>query len=179
MGIPTLIADNSSDTTAISSISFTSGINNLYDEYMFVFTDINPTGNVNFAVQFNASGESGYNETIMSSVFNAAHTEADATAFAVDSDRDQALGTSFQSLTENHSNAADSGGAGILYLFNPSSTTYVTNFYCRSSFMTQNNGAYDMFTSGFINTTAAITDVQFKFLDGGNFDGLVQMYGID
>jgi hypothetical protein len=177
MGIPTLIADNSSDTTDLSEYVITSGIDSTYDEYMFVFTGINPASNTNFGVQFNADGAADYNETITDSVFYASHTEADATGFAYDTSRDLAQATGLVNLTENHADHSDEGCGGILHLFSPSSTTYVTHFYCRSSAMTNNSGAYDMFTAGYINTTAAITDVKFACASG-NFDGLIQMYGI-
>ena len=168
----------SSQTASDSaSISFTSGIDSTYGEYIFGFYKINPASNTNFSVQFNASGESGYNETITDTVFYATHTEAAASALAYDTSRDQAQGTAFTNLTENQANHADEGAAGALHLFNPASTTYVKHFICRSSVMTNNSGAMDMFTAGYINTTAAITNVQFKCASG-NFDGVIKMWGV-
>jgi hypothetical protein len=35
----------------------------------------------------------------------------------------------------------------------------------------------DQFVAGYINDTTAIDEIQFK-MDSGNFDGVIQMYGI-
>ena len=59
-----------STTTAsnAASVSITSGIDSTYGEYIFKFYNMNPANdNVLFAVQFNASGGSNYDETITSS----------------------------------------------------------------------------------------------------------------
>ena len=62
-----------------STISFTSGIDSTYDEYVFKFYDIHPaTDNVSFG--FNGSIDSGsnYNVTKTTTVFSAYHNEADS-----------------------------------------------------------------------------------------------------
>ena len=62
----TLISSATASSSA--SISFTSGIDSTYDEYQFWCVDIHPaSANVPFAFQVNASGQSGFNETIASS----------------------------------------------------------------------------------------------------------------
>ena len=58
MGISTLITTNTSSGAATSD--FTSGISSSYDEYMFVFTDLNPVTSGGIAFQVNAVGGSGY-----------------------------------------------------------------------------------------------------------------------
>ena len=79
------------------------------------------------------------------------------------------------------SNAADNGGAGELWLFNPSSTTYVKHFISR--FKPNYSGgsnpySHDGYTAGYINTTAAVTAAQFK-MNSGNIDaGTIKLYGI-
>ena len=75
MGIPTLIGSAHTPSNA-SSVDITSGIDSTYDEYMFVFTDINPaTDAQNFQFQVNVDGQSGFNETITSTAFYAQHRE--------------------------------------------------------------------------------------------------------
>ena len=162
-----------------SSISFTSGIDSTYGEYIFKFYNINPaTDGAEFTFQANVAGASGYNETITSTVFSAYHDEADTygdMSYAVN--EDQAQGTAFQSLFDDGGNGSDECSAGTLHLFNPSNTTYVKHFYCRSQVHNSNNYAKDQFTGGYFNVTGAIDDIQFK-MDSGNFDGKIKMWGV-
>ena len=125
-----LLASNSSDTTDLSSIDFTSGITSTYGEYIFKFYNINPaTDDTHFSFQCNAAGASGYNETITSTSFYAYHAEADGSpALAYDTGNDQAEGTSYQNLMIQIGNGSDESGAGELHLFNPASTTYAKHW---------------------------------------------------
>ena len=73
-------------------------------------------------------------------------------------------------------NGADESCSGILHLFRPSNTTYTTQFWSR---MNTNTGirSWEDYVSGYINVTGAIDEISFKFASG-NFDGVIQMYGI-
>ena len=178
MGIPTLISTATASDAA--SVDITSGIDSTYDEYMFVFTDINPaTDNALLTFQANATGASGYNETITSTFFEAAHAEDDsATAFTYFTTYDQAEGTAFQPISFKIGNAADESAAGILHLFSPSNTTYVKHFYARANaYSDGGTSSVDAYAAGYLNTTAAIDEISFK-MSSGNFDGVIQMYGI-
>ena len=177
MGIPTLITTLTA--SGDSSLADTSSMTSTYDEYMFVFTDIGPaTDNVTFHFQVNASGESGYNETMTTSYFVAYHDEGDSsTALAYTGSQDQAQGTAYQPINNGLSNDADHAVNGVLHIFNPSSTTYVTNFYSRSSGNDKDNFEIDAFMAGYVNATAAIDEISFK-MSSGNFDGVIQIYGI-
>ena len=64
-----------------TSVSFTTGIDSTYDLYIFKFIDINPsTDNQRFEFQVNASGQTGFNETMTTTFFYARHSEADTNA---------------------------------------------------------------------------------------------------
>ena len=170
----------SSQTASNSaSISFTSGIDSTYDEYMFTFVNMNPaTDNVAFQFQVNAVGASGYNETMTTTYFNAYHQEDDgATALSYTTSLDQAQGTAYQSIVSGVGNASDENCSGVMHLFNPASTTYVKHFYSRASIVEASPAANDIFAAGYINTTTAIDDIQFK-MSSGNFDGTIALYGI-
>ena len=173
----TLITTNTSSNAATSD--FTSGIDSTYKLYIFKFIGINPaTDGAEFTFQANVAGASGYNETITSTVFSAYHDEAETygdMSYAVN--EDQAQGTAFQSLFDDGGNGSDESSAGTLHLFNPSNTTYVKHFYCRSQVHNSNNYAKDQFTGGYFNVTGAIDDIQFK-MSTGNFDGTIKMYGV-
>jgi len=186
MGIPTLIKTLTASGSA--SLEFVDGasdvtLDSTYDEYMFVFTDINPaTDAADFTFQVNATDGADYNDSaITSTVFRAYHRENDNNA-SLDyvTGEDQAQGTAFQILASAIGNDADQSCAGELHLFNPASTTYVKHFYARMSRYFPSgsgDGAGDHFAAGYINDTTAIDDIQFKF-SSGNFDGVIQMYGI-
>jgi hypothetical protein len=177
MGIPTLISTATASNAA--SVSITSGIDSTYDEYMFVFTDINPaTDDAHFTCQFNESGGADFNETITSTVFRGYHAEDDSAAnLAYDTGADQAQGTAYQHICGNVGNGADESCAGIMHLFSPSSTTFAKHFYARLNKYHAGSNTMDVFTAGYINTTAAIDEVDFKF-SSGNMDGVIQLYGI-
>jgi hypothetical protein len=177
MGIPTLIS--TATETDVASIDITSGIDSTYDEYMFVMTNINPaTDDTYFSFQVNAAAASGFNETITSTCFIAQQIESGGSIyFDYHTGFDQAEGTAYQHLSNNMANDADQGMAGILHLFSPSSTTYVKHFYARTIFSQAGDYAEESYYAGYINTTSAIDEISFK-MASGNFDGVIQMYGI-
>lgn len=174
---------SSATASGSASIDFTSGIDSTYDEYVFYFVDINPAEDPYqyFAWQANASGGSGFNETITSTFFYAGHAENDSGAlFGYGTSYDQAQGTAFQYLTAEVGNGSDECCAGTLHLFNPSSTTYVKHFYSRINARSYGTAvldwSFDLHSGGYINTTSAIDEVSFKMLSG-NFDGNIYLFG--
>lgn len=176
-GAQVLISSQTASNSA--SISFTSGLTSTYKEYVFEFFNINPaTDSESFQFQVNASGQTGYNETITSTYFAANHNEAGTDAnLAYTTARDQAQGTGYQWLTSTQGSGADECSAGELHLFNPSSTTYVKHFYSRMNHYHASDYSADSFCAGYINITAAIDEISFK-MTSGNFDGTIKMYGI-
>jgi len=163
-----------------SSVDITSGIDSTYDEYMFVFTDINPaTDDVSF--YFNGSDDASswsYDIVKTTTYINAYHSEDDSsTSLNYSTGSDLAQGTGGQRMASGVSSDADHSAAGTLHLFNPSSTTYVKHFYSTNSHTGNYNGATGGYMAGYFNTTSAITAVTF-LMSSGNFDGTIQMYGI-
>ncbi len=185
MGIPTLIKTLTASNDA--SLSFVDGaasvtLDSTYDEYMFVFTDIGPaTDNVQFTFQVNATDDAGggYDTSVITSTyFNAYHDEGDAaSALGYDGDFDQAQTANFQTLATSIGNGSDESCAGILNIFSPASTTYVKHFYSRFQAYNAGNNAMDHYVGGYINDTTAIDEIQFK-MSSGNFDGVIQLFGI-
>ena len=185
MGIPTLIKTQTASDSA--SLDFVDGTDDVvldgtYDEYMFVFTDINPvTDATDFSFQVNATDDAGgdYDTSLItSSYFRAYHDESDvAAAVGYASGSDQAQSAGYQQLMYWMGSGADESGAGVLHLFNPSSTTYVKHFYSRCQVALSAARADDDFIAGYINDTTAIDEISFK-MSSGNFDGVIQMYGI-
>ena len=162
-----------------AACSFTSGIDSTYDEYMFVMTDVSPaTDATAFTVQFNAAGESGYNEDIHSCTFESSHNQGGTASFAyIDVDQERLSGDDPQIIATSVGNGADESCAGILQLFRPANTTYVKHFYSRMHGHRSTDYAETLFMNGWIDVATAIDDVQFKFASG-NMDGVIQMYGV-
>jgi len=179
LGSLTHIATQTASSSA--SISFTSGIDSTYKEYIFYFVNMHPaTDNVYFEFQGNASGESGFNETITSASFYAQHREdGSATALEYRTGEDQAQGTAFQRLCEGLGYDNDQSLSGYLHLFNPSSTTFVKHFITQTNQVRYNDRLYNFYIAGYFNTNAAIQEIQFKMSSGNIDSGQILLFGLN
>jgi len=168
--------------TASSSatLSFTSDIDDTYDEYVFKFYDLHPaTDNVQFSFQGSTDGGSSYGVTITSTFFRAYNYEGGTdAALEYRTAEDLAQSTSFQRLTEGTGADNDQSCSGTLHLFNPSSTTFVKHFTSRINMYENGNSCHTIFAAGYINDTTAITRVRFKFSSGNIATGTIKMYGV-
>ena len=169
-----------------STISFVDGtsdvvLDNTYPIYLFHFINMHPaTDGVHFQFQGNASGGSGYNETITSTSFSSLHKEDDGAAnMAYRTAYDLAQSTSFQTICSETSNSNDSGVSGYMYLFNPSDTTYVTHFIANSNNAHNAPRSENYYVAGYFNLTSAIDEIQFKFSSGNIDAGDICLYGIN
>jgi hypothetical protein len=163
-----------------STISFTSGIDSTYDEYVFKFYNIHPaTDDVEFSFNGSIDGGSNYNVTKTTTFFRAYHDEADsAAALQYDTSDDLAQSTSYQTLGGSVGNDNDQCCSGTLHLFNPSSTTFVKHF--TASFNTYINTDFSIQShiAGYANTTSAVDAVQFKMSSGNIDSGVIKLYGV-
>tara|TARA_Y100000310_G_scaffold260694_1_gene269759 strand:+ start:589 stop:1170 length:582 start_codon:yes stop_codon:yes gene_type:complete len=182
-------------SSGASTVSFEDGtssvvLDDTYKLYLFTFVDINPaTDSAEFQFQSNAAGASGYNEESISTVVTTSHNESggDATEDAVAQGLDQindsatsggsALGTGFLNLAGNIGNGGDESCAGELLLFDPSNTTFVTQWLSRFNTYRDDNYTQEVRTAGCFNITAAIDEIQFK-MSSGNFDGTISLWGV-
>ena len=174
-----------SKQTASSSatISFTSGIDSTYKEYLFTFNNIHPSANSVLSFQGNAAGGSGYNETVTCTHFQNYHEEDDGgTGFGYDTGSDLAQSTNFIPLTSGSTaiNNDDCMGGEII-LFNPSSTTFVKHFIAKFTNVnsTSDPNANSSYVAGYFNTTSAIDEIQFKMSSGDIDAGDICLYGIN
>ena len=161
-----------------STISFTSNIDSTYKEYIFKCYDIHPSGDLtDLQINFR-DGSTAYDATKTTTAFRAYHNEAgDDTTLSYQTSWDLAQGTGVQLISHGIDNDNDGSASGELYLFNPSSTTFVKHFISISNAM---NGTYSHqnFIAGYCNVTAAIDAVQFS-MSSGNIDaGTIKLYGI-
>ena len=179
-GSMTLISEQTASSSA--SVEFTTGIDSTYPIYKFEFINIHPaTDNVKFQVGFRDGG-SNYDAVKTTTAFRAQHNEGDTQAVLLyDTSNDLAQSTAFQTLEGGGnalSNDNDHGLSGELYLYNPSSTTFVKHFMARTSATNPNDYALDGFVAGYLNTTVAIDGVQFKVASGNIDAGTFKLYGI-
>ena len=179
-GAGDMVFISSQTASASASISFTTGIDSTYKEYVFYFVNIHPaTDGADFTFNMSTDSGSTYNVTKTTTNFQAFHTEADATSLAYVAANDLAQSTGFQIIGDGIGNGADECVSGTLTLFNPSSTTYVKHFITTSNGYRVTNASYNTFTAGYGNTTSAVNAIQFKF-SGGNIDaGKILMFGVN
>jgi len=175
-------------TLTASSSSFVDGadsvvLDSTYPIYLFKFINMHPaTDNVQFQFQTDTGTNTSYNQTITSTYFDAYHGD-----FASGGDAgltyrtayDQAQGTGFQTIAFQVDNGDDGKCDGTLNLFNPSSTTFVKHFIASSvSKVYTADYTSNAYCAGYVNTTTALTRVQFKFSSGNIDAGTIKMYGI-
>jgi hypothetical protein len=167
--------------SASATISFTSGIDSTYDEYVFTFNNIHPaTDGVNFQFQGSTNTGSTYGVTMTSTSFQAFNNESGASdnSLSYRTGADIAQGTGYPDLTQESSSDSDHGVCATLQIYNPSSTTFVKHWMCRFSSVMNINYANDLISGGYFNTTSAIDAVQFKFSSGNIDAGQISLYGI-
>lgn len=165
-----------------STISFTSGIDDTYDSYVFKFYDIHPqTDSVSFQFNMSIDGGSNYNVTKTTTFFQALHEESGSSSELIyNTGKDLAQSTSFANISNSTGNNSDDNTGGQLTLFNPSSTTFVKHFITdvNSNYRTGLPSSGRFLTAGYGNTTSAVNAIQFK-MDSGNIDsGVIKLYGI-
>ena len=163
-----------------STISFTSGIDSTYDEYVFKFIDIHPSADGGkFSFNMSVDGGSNYNVAKTTTCFEAYHYEDDSsTVFNYAGGGDLAQGTGDQNILRGVGADNDQSGCATMHLFNPSSTTFVKHFLIRASRSQSIDYAADNFFAGYINSTSAVNAVQFKMSSGNIDSGVIKLYGV-
>ena len=163
-----------------SSISFTSGIDSTYKEYIFYFNNIHPVNDgVEFSFNMSVDSGSNYNVTINSSSFRAYHSESGSdSALTYDTSRDSAQSTDFQLITPGIGNQNDECSSGFLHLFNPSST-FVKHFMTNFNTLISIDYNQNQITAGYGDTTSAVDAIQFKFSSGNIDSGDILLFGLN
>lgn len=179
-GKPVLLS--TATASASSSIEFTNGIDSTYDIYKWEFINIQPsTSNQWFRMNLSIDGGSNYNVTKTSTHFRTWHHEADtSTTLIYYFDGDLAQSTASQILNTETGNGSDNSTVGTLYLYNPSSTTFVKHYMSTFNTLYNDADSYTMnnFVGGYANTTSAVDAIQFNFASGNINSGTIKMYGI-
>jgi len=163
-----------------ASVSFTTGIDGTYKEYMFIFNNLHLSNDsAQPQINFSIDGGSNYNVTKTSINFSAYHNEGGgATLLGYNGSWDLAQATTPQPLTANTGNDNDQSTSGFVHLFDPSNTTFVKHFIATLNNNTSDDYSFNYFIAGYGNTTSAINAVQFTVSAGNIDDGTIQMFGI-
>ena len=179
--VPTGNMAKISTQTASSSaqLEFTSGINSTYSTYLFLMSNLNPATDINkFRFQTSTNGGSSYGVSLTSSN-SVAYNKSDGTDGAVViTDDDQGNGSSNQIISGSVGNGADEALNGEFWLFDPSNTSKVKHFICKTVYHQNNEYVEYNFTSGYFNTTTAINAIKFLYSSGNIDEGNITMYGI-
>ena len=162
-----------------STISFTSGIDSTYKEYIFKFISIHPSAYASLQFQTSTNGGSSYGVTVTSTVIQTTHDESgSSSSFAYETGLDLAQSTNFQNLGNGEANDNDAGSSGFLHLFDPSNTTFVKHFMGTYSTFDTSPTLIVERVAGYFNTTSAINAVQFKMSSGNIDSGVIKLYGV-
>jgi len=180
-----LVLIKSITASASASISFVNGsggvvLDSTYKAYKFVSKNIHPSNVSAFTFQGSTNGGSSYGVTTTTTGFQAYHNEAGTGAGLVyEGSTDLAQSTSYITLNNDLKNDNDNSICSELWLFNPSSTTYVKHFMGRTTSATHNSIYFvDMYTAGYFNTTSAVDAIDFKMSSGNIDDGTISLYGL-
>tara|TARA_R100001440_G_C2480250_1_gene113252 strand:+ start:41 stop:670 length:630 start_codon:yes stop_codon:yes gene_type:complete len=175
-------------SSPVSSVQFTSGIDNTYKEYIFLLVNLHPNSNSepDIKINFSSDGGSNYNVTKTTTAFYADHNESGSSSglqYIGDVDLAQSTGGQFIGYNLEESDA-DSSLSGIVHLFNPSDTTFVKHFMINLNMMHLEPQSNNYYIAGYCNTTSAINAVNFtgEYSEGssGNIDsGEIILYGIN
>jgi hypothetical protein len=163
-----------------SNATFTSGIDSTYDKYLFIINNIHPqTDNTTFGFNGSADSGSNYNVTKTTTFFRATQEENDSSAaLSYETGKDIAQGTGDQQLAQSLSADNDGNVSGKLWLFNPSSTTFVKHFIATVNETHGGDISINTHVAGYFNTTSAVDAVRFQMASGEIQGGTIQMFGV-
>ena len=176
-----VLISRSTISSGTSTVSITSGIDNTYKEYLFVFNSLHLSNdNAQPSINFSIDSGSNYNVTKTTTNFSGAHHEADtATLLGYNGSWDLAQATTKQYLSAGTGSDNDQSASGFLRLFDPSNTTFVKHFIAVMNSSTSDDSSQNLFIAGYGNTTSAIDAVQFAVSAGTLDSGTIDLYGVN
>jgi len=178
LGSLTHIATQTASSSA--SLSFTSGIDSTYKEYIFYFVNMHPASDTQrLTFQADTGTNTNYNQTITSTAFGTYHFENGSDQqLAYDTNDDLAQSTSFQPLCNTVGNDNDQSASGSLHVFNPSSSVFVKHWISNFCISHNEDLVSTRHNAGYFNTQTALTRFQFKFASGNIDSGQILLFGL-
>jgi len=173
-----------------STVNITSGIDSTYPIYKFEVINAHPSDNSQIMIHFSTDGGSNFNTNMHTAAFQVYHREDDAdTQLNYRAGDDLTNGTNGDGVTSTYApisqtigNDNKMCGVSNIYLFNPSSTTFVKHFIATTQVYmdrdTPQLASVTQYYAGYINTTSAVNAVSFKMFEGTIDSGTFKMYGI-
>ena len=182
----TLLSTFTSDGSDANATFDSSIITDAFDEYLFIFNNIHPeTDGVELTFNVSIDNGSNYNIAKTSTAFWSEQVESGGGQLQYRTGQDLAQGTGEQIIMNDLGNGNDEAGAGVMRLFNPSSTTFVKHFVCRHQYYhfgsaDGNTAGYaiDNYTAGYANTTSAINNIRFIMSSGEIQGGTISLFGV-
>ena len=156
-----------------------------YTSLIFGFSYLNSSSHdANWSFQTSTNGT--YNTATTSSLFRCANKyDGSSTVFEYQATYAEGNSTGQIPLgpdVDDGSEQVNTSIAGYMQLFNPTSSVYGKNFASRmlGGLATSGGGAVDYHIGGYVNTTSALTGIEFKFDDPtGNIDaGKIYYWGV-
>jgi hypothetical protein len=170
----------SSTLSNVTSATFTT-FSTDHKLHLFKFWEISPaTDAVNFTVQFNVTGQSGFNETLTTTYMRSYNNEANnSNAMEFDNTLQQPgeITQNYGVLADSLSNTSEKSLAGEMYLYDAAGTVFRPDYHAHCVYGHSSTRAQTTWTSGMINQSPAIIAVDFK-MSSGNMDGIITLYGI-
>jgi len=179
LGSLTLIQKQTASSSA--TISFTSGIDSTYKEYIFYFVNMHPASDTQrLTFQADTGTNTNYNQTITSTAISTYHYENGSdSSLSYDTNDDLAQSTNFQPLCNTVGNDNDQSASGYLHIFNPSSSVFVKHWMCNFCISHNEDLVSTRHNAGYFNTTTALTRFQFKFASGNIDSGDILLFGLN
>ena len=176
--IKTMPASSSDDLTFVNGADDVV-LDSTYPIYVFKFINLHTSADSSALTVNFRDGGSSYDATKTTTFFLDKHLEDDTgTEISYKTGLDLGQSTAIQKITVDADNANDAASSGEMWLFNPSSTTFVKNFWTRINELQTNAGSMECWTAGYCNVTAAIDAVQFSVASGTIDSGDIKLYGI-
>ena len=176
-----LVLISTQTASSSANISFTSGIDSTYKEYIFKFYNLYPVADgPSWQFQASTDGGSSYGVNKVSTFFEAEHKEdGSGGALAINTTFDRgANSTDYITLISEIGDDADQSGTGTLHLFDPSNTTFVKHYMANTSQSSNGDYSRNQFIGGYFNTTSAINALRFEMRTDTIQTGVMKMYGV-
>ena len=159
-----------------ASVSFVNGssdvvFDNTFDIYEIFYTDVHPaTNDVEFGFKATTNGTDFGVATTATFNFDFINEAGNSTStFQYSTSYDSAQSTGLVNLLHSVGNDNDQSMSGRMIIYSPASTTFVKNFNFFSTGYHASDLAENYVGGGYVNTTSAVTGLQFS-MSSGNID---------
>ena len=171
-------ASNATILHGSSSVVFDS----TYPVYLIKYINVFSSTGQNIAMNFTTNG-TDWNLNQVTTAWVSEHSENDSDVARMDYSESYDKADSTDQVVFNINkggleNASDASASGEMYIFNPSSTTFVKHFISRANSLSEYPGSTDNFVCGYANTTSAVTGVRFHVVSSGTLSGTFLLYGL-